>query len=82
MTGLQKNMIRYKLIEKHIELTRGSAEDMRVAKRLLHFLNKGEIRLGLSDEDWRTEQILEEAGVHLHYSSRGYSACARIEWRA
>lgn len=56
---------RYKLIEKHRELVRGDAEDMEAARRLLHFLQRGEIRLGLGDSDWHVEVELEKVGVHI-----------------
>lgn len=78
---LKKKLIRYRLFDCHRELVKGSAEDMQVARRLLGFLRKGEIRLGLGDVDWRTEQELEKAGVHIRYSGRGYTAYARIDWK-
>ena len=78
MTELQKKIIRFKLIESYIELMRGNADDMRVAKRLLHFLNKDEIKLDLSDEDCRVEQILSAAGVPIHYTSGFHFGYARL----
>ena len=80
MTNLEKKMLRYRLMEKHRELARGSNDDLLVAKRLLHFLMRGEIRLGLGDADWEVENILEQNGVHLSYTGRGYSAYARVIW--
>lgn len=80
MKTLEKKLIRYRLIDRHIQLVKGSTDDMQVARRLLHFLSTGEIRLGLGDVDWAVEQELENAGVHLRYSSRGYSAYAHINW--
>lgn len=78
---LKKKLIRYYLFNRHRELVKGSPEDMQVAHRLLGFLRKGEIRLGLGDVDWRAEQELEKAGVRIRYSGRGYTAYARIDWK-
>lgn len=75
---LKYKLIRYRLMERHRELVRGSKQDMEVANRILHLLNKGEIRLGLGDVDWRAEQEIDAAGVHIQYSRSGYSAYARI----
>ena len=80
MTRLQKNMVRYRLFDKHSKLVKGSEEDMMIAKRILHFLNVGEIHLGLEDVAWITEHILSDVGVHFNYSRNGFSAYARIDW--
>ena len=82
MTALEKKLIKYRLFDRHKALVKGSPEDMQVAHRLLGFLRRGEIRLGLGDVDWRLEQELEAAGVHISYSGRGYSAYARIIWNS
>lgn len=79
--ALKDNLIRYRLIDRHRELVRGSQLDMEVARRILHFLNRGEIRLCLGDTDWQTEQELEHAGVHIRYSRNGYTAYARLRKR-
>lgn len=76
--GLKDNLIRYRLMNRHLELVRGSSTDMQVARGILHLLNRGEIRLGLGDMDWEIEQELDRAGVHIRYSSNGYTAYARI----
>ena len=75
-TDLQRKIIKYQLINKHTELV--SSGKYNVAKNILHFLNHREIRLGLNDEDWETEQILNEAGIHIQYFIDGYNAYARI----
>ena len=75
---LKHKLIRYRLMERHRELVRGGDFDMQVAKRILHLLNCGEIRLGLDDVSWAVEQEIDKAGVHINYSGRGYSAYARI----
>lgn len=77
--GLKDNLIRYWPMNRHLELVRGSSTDMQVARGILHLLNRGEIRLGLGgDVDWKIEQELDHAGVHVKYSSNGYTAYARI----
>lgn len=81
MTKLEKNVIRYKLIEEHKKLAKGSCEDMQVAKRILHFLNVGEIRIGIDDTSWKIEQLFENVGITWRYTGRCYSAYARINWR-
>lgn len=75
---LKHKLIRYRLMERHRELVKGGDFDMQVAKRILHLLNCGEIRLGLDDVSWAVEQEIDKAGVHINYSRRGYSAYARI----
>lgn len=75
---LKDKLIRYRLMERHRELVKGSEMDMLVAKRVLHLLICGEIRLGLDDVDWQVEQELDHAGVHINYRRNGYSAYARI----
>ena len=76
--GLKYNLIRYRLMNRHLELERGSSTDMQVARGILPLLNRGEICLGLGDVDWKIEQELDRAGVHIRYSSNGYTAYARI----
>ena len=76
--NLKKKIIKYKLMNRHLQLTKGSINDLLVAQKLLHFLNKGEIRLGLNDVDYATEIELENAGVHISYSRNYCNAYARI----
>lgn len=78
MAGLKDNLIRYRLMNRHLELVRGSSTDTQVARGILHLLNRGEIRLGLDDVSWKIEQELDKAGVHIKYSRNGYTAYARI----
>lgn len=78
MTALERKLIRYRLIDRHRELVRGSQQDLLVARRLLHFLLAGEILLGLGDIDWAVEQELDHVGVHINYRGRGYTAYARL----
>ncbi len=76
--NLKDKLIRYRLMDRHRELVRGSGFDMQVAKRILHLLNCGEIRLGLGDVDWQVEMEIEKVGVHINYRGSGYTAYARI----
>lgn len=78
MTALERKIVRYRLIDRHRELVRGSMQDLLVARRLLHFLLAGEILLDLGDVDWAVEQELDHAGVHINYSGRSYTAYARL----
>lgn len=78
MAELKDNLIRYRLMNRHLELARGSSTDMQVARGILHLLNRGEIRLSPGDVDWKIEQELDHAGVHIKYSRNGYTAYARI----
>lgn len=78
MVALERKIIRYRLIDRHRELVRGSMQDLLVAHRLLHFLLAGEIRLGLDDVSWAVERELDRAGVRINYSGRGYTAYARL----
>lgn len=76
--SLKDKLIYYRLIDRHHQLSHGSACDMQVGQKILHFLNHGEIRLGLDDLSWAVEQELDNAGVHVRYSRNGYTAYARI----
>lgn len=76
--NLKKKLIKYKLMDRHLQLTKGSINDLLVAQKLLHFLNKGEIRLGLNDVDYATEIELENTGIHISYSRNYCSAYARL----
>ncbi len=78
MTALERKIVRYRLIDRHRELVRGSEQDLLVARRLLHFLLAGEILLDLGDIDWAVEQELDRAGIHINYRGRGYTAYARL----
>ena len=75
---LNDKFVRYRLMARHRELAKGSEFDLQVAKRILHLLNCGEIRLGLDDVSWVTEEELEASGVHVRSSRNGYTAYARI----
>lgn len=62
---LEKKIRRYKLIEVHQNLVREGKLFM--ARKLLHFLQNGSIVLGLSDDDYEVERILEKVGCRSTY---------------
>ena len=76
MIMLKKNIRKYKIIEKHIELTKTG--NYLVARNLLHLLRNGRVRLGLGDVDRETESFLEGIGCPVSYSRGGYGATFRI----
>ena len=73
---VKKNIRKYKIMEKHIELTKSG--NYMVARNLLYLLRKGEIKLGLSDVDYDTEEFLESIDSPVTYSSNGYTVTYRI----
>ena len=73
---LRKNIRKYKIIEKHLELTRRG--NYGEAKNLFCLLRKGYIKLGLGDIDFNTECFLESIDCPVSYSRNGYSATFRI----
>lgn len=73
---VKKNIRKYKIMEKHIELTKSG--NYMVARNLLYLLRKGKIKLGLSDVDYDTEEFLESIDSPVTYSSNGYTATYRI----
>lgn len=73
---LKRNLRKYKIIEKHIELVRqGKYEE---AKNLLHLLRKGQIKLGLGNVDFNTECFLEDINCPVIYRRGGYIATFKI----
>ncbi len=74
--SLNKNIRKYKIMEKHIELTKTG--NYLAARNLLLLLRNGRVRLGLGDEDWETESCLEDIGCPVSYSRDGYGATFRI----
>ena len=77
---LESTLMRYRLMEKHRELVKGSEVEMGAARNILHFLITGKISLGYSDADCLTEIALEKAGVHFTYSGRSYIAHAYLKY--
>lgn len=73
---LQKNIRKYKVIEKHIELTKTG--NYAAARNLLWLLRNGYVKIGLGDTDWETESFLESIDCPVFYGRSGYTATFRI----
>ena len=73
---LQKNIRRYKIIEKHIELVRNG--QYIVARNLFWLLREGYVELWLGDADYETECFLESIGCPVSYGRNGYTATFRV----
>ena len=70
-------MLRYKVMEFHRQLTRNG--QYIAAKRVLGFLQKERIELGMDDVDWFLETSLEKLGCKIFYTRRYYTAYAYLE---
>lgn len=73
---LQKNIRRYKIVEKHIEWVKTG--EYVAARNLLWLLRKGYVKLGLGNTDWQTESFLEGVGCSVRYDRNGYIATFKI----
>ncbi len=73
---LQKNIRRYKIIEKHIEWVKNG--EYIAARNLLWLLRKGYVKLGLGNTDYETESFLESIDCPVFYGRNGYTATFRI----
>ena len=73
---IKKNIRKYKIMEKHMELVKTGKYGE--ARNLLILLRKGYIKLGLGDVDWETERFLDDIECPAKYSSRGYGVTFRI----
>ena len=51
----------------HLQLVASS--DYQVARRFLRFLIRRRIRLGLDDEDWQLESILQSVGLQPGFTN-------------
>lgn len=74
---LNEKMLRYKVMEFHRQLTRNG--QYIAAKRVLGFLQKEKIALGLDDVDWFLEKSFEKLGCKISYTGRYYTACAYLK---
>lgn len=72
---LEKKIRKYKLIEVHQSLVKEGK--LFAARKILKFLIKGNVTLGLSDDDYEVESILEKAGCRFSYG-RNYSCTAYL----
>lgn len=66
MKSVEKNIIRYQIMAKHRQLTRGG--NYHTARRLLEFLRKKRIALDLCDTDYEAEDTLTYLGLRATYS--------------
>lgn len=74
---LKKNLIKYRLIEKHLEAVKVGKYE--VARELLRLLRKHELYVGLGyDAGFAAECIAEECGCRVSYG-RNYNV-ARIRF--
>lgn len=71
MKKLVRNMVRYRMIEKHLQFVREGKYD--VAHYMLHLLNKRECTVGLNDNAGFVFEVeAEKSGCRISYS-RNYS---------
>ncbi len=70
MANIQDRILRYRIIEKHIQLVREG--DLQTAWGLLYLLRHGKINFGLFPYSAKTESILDKLGCKAYYS-RNYS---------
>lgn len=73
---VNKNIRKYKIIEKHIEWTKSG--NYAAARNLLWLLRKGYVKLGLDNTDYETECFLESIDSPVFYGRNGYTATFRI----
>ena len=73
---LEKKIRKYRLMDAHRKLIRQGK--LLEARQLLKLLRNGTISLGLRDTDWAVEKLCEDAGCHISYSGRYYTATAYL----
>ena len=73
----EQEMLKYRVIEFHKQLVKSG--QYIAAKKVLRFLNKGEIILGMSDIDWMLEKKLDELGCESAVSRRYYTVRIRLK---
>ena len=74
---LRKNLIKYRLIENHIEAVKAGRYEE--ARRLLQLLRRHRLSVGLGDDaGYAAEIIAEECGCRIRYS-RNYNV-SHISW--
>ncbi len=75
---LSLKLKRYKLMEEHRSCVRSGR--LHEARRILHFLRTGYIRLGFDDISWSVEQVLESCGFHISINPRSGMASCSVSW--
>lgn len=73
---LNQKIRRYKLMDVHRELIRKGL--YKRAWLVLRALTEGKVNLGLDDDSWAVESLLERLGCHIWYDSRGNRATAYV----
>lgn len=73
---LKRKIRRYKLMDMHRTMVKNG--QFAAAKYLLKLLRTGSVHLGLDDDSWLVEKACEDVGCQIYYTSRGYSAVARL----
>ncbi len=73
---LEKKIRRYKIMDAHREMVRRGK--YRQGWLLLQFLRKGNISLGLSDECYEVECLLEKLGCPVRYGRSCNTAIFRL----
>ena len=76
---LSLKLKRYKLMEAHRSCVKSGK--LQEARRILHFLSRGYIRLGFDDISWSVEQILESCDFHISINSRTGMASCSVSWK-
>lgn len=69
---VSRNIIKYKLIEQHMNLVRSGR--YAVASRLLYLIRKRRMLAGLGNVDFEVEMIAEECGCRIRYGLNYYTA--------
>ena len=74
---LKDKMLKYRVMEFHKELVKSG--QYIAARRVLKFLNRGHVALGLGDIDFFLERELEKLGCRIAYIGRHYTAHAYMK---
>lgn len=78
--NLSMKLKRYELMKEHKTLVKSGK--FVVARKILYFLDKGNIRLALDDISWECEQVLERCGFHISINPRTGMANCTVHWNA
>ena len=77
MAKIQDKILRYRVIEHHIQLVRNG--EYQAAWGLLYLLRNGKINLGLSDDSARIESVLQKLGCKIICSRNFTIATAYLQ---
>ena len=73
---LQQNLIKYRLMDKHIELV--NKGEFRVASMILRLLRDKRVTCYLDDISYQVEMICEKCNCRIWYSNDGNRAVVHI----